>query len=149
MSRNSGLAIIEGVEMIETYRKSVLASLRLVDYPTEYRVAHPSTALRIDSGSSPTAAIALFCRTCIGDNHPRDCTGYTCPLFSYRPGADDENANKRRPGDVPTEEQYRELQRLADPDGRRAQATRERFAASRAGLASVEDDDPIDPDLGL
>lgn len=137
-------------DALETYRKTVLGSLRLVDFPTEYRIAHPSTAMRIDSGSSPTAAISLFCRTCIGDNHPRECTGYTCPLFAYRPGADDESATKRRPGDVPTEEQYRELQRLADPDGKKAQAIRERFAASREGKASDgEDDHGDDSDLGL
>lgn len=137
-------------DALETYRKAVLKSLKLVDYPTEYRVNYPSKAMRIDSGSSPTAAISLFCRTCSGDNHPRECTGYTCPLFAYRPGAEDESATKRRPGDVPTDEQYRELQRLADPDGKKAQAIRERFAASREGKASDgEDDLGDDSDLGL
>jgi hypothetical protein len=113
-------------DALATYRQTVSRSVRSDEY-NGYRVAHPGTARRIDAGASPTAAISLHCRVCSGDTHPRACVGYTCSLFPYRPGADDEGATKRRPGDVPTEAQYRELQRLADPDGAKAQAMRERM----------------------
>lgn len=122
------------------FRSSVLRSLKLQDFVNEYRVRYPGTALRIDAGNSPTSAIELKCRECSGDNHPRECPGYSCPLFPYRPGADDDGANQRRAGDVPTEEQYRELLRLADPDGLKAQAFRERVQGARASASVVDDE---------
>ena len=125
------------------YRVRVLQSLRIRDFLSEYRVRSPGIARKVDAGSSPLNAIAMKCRECIGDSHPRECTGYSCPLFPYRPGADSPNATQRREGDVPSQEQYVELLRLQDPDGAKAQAARERFGhvAQSATPATYDEDD--------
>ena len=44
--------------------------------------------------NSPTRAIRDFCVQCVGSRYAvKDCAGYTCPLYKYRPyqkGTEDE-----------------------------------------------------------
>ena len=49
-------------DTLAVFKAAVLRSLRRKDFVNEYRIRNPSTAMRIDSGSSPTAALALKCR---------------------------------------------------------------------------------------
>lgn len=109
----------------------------------------------MDYGNSKSTAIVEHCRGCmLTHGNVSDCTSKNCELFPFRPGADAEGAVVRVPGvDVPTREWYEEELRKRDPDGAKAEAARERFAASRAergGQESeevgAEEEDPS-PDL--
>ena len=105
----------------------------------------------MDYGNSKSAAIAEFCRSCmVTHGSVSDCPCVGCPLFPFRPGADAAGATARRPGiDIPTKEWYEEELRKRDPDGAKAGAARERFAASRkAGNVSEPDEGEEGPDTG-
>ena len=111
-------------------------------YTDERRVSHPSMGLRLDYANSVTLAAKEFCRQCMQARNCSDCPSRSCPLFPYRPGADDKEALQRRPGvDVPTKEWYEEQIRLKDPDGSKAAVVRERFALARAANVAVSEDD--------
>lgn len=105
-----------------------------VSFTDERRVKHPGRGLAMDYGNSKSTAITEFCRGCmLTHGNVSDCTSKDCALFPFRPGADAEGAVVRVPGvDVPTREWYEEELRKRDPDGAKAEAARERFAASRA-----------------
>ncbi len=97
------------------------------DFSAELREKFPRKAIEADHGSSRASAIHLNCRECIQASSAADCPATTCFLFPFRPGADSEGARQRKPGDVPTREQYAEMLRLRDPDGVKADAARKRF----------------------
>lgn len=84
---------------------------RPVTFSDERRLKSASRWKRIDAGQSPSGAIAEFCRNCMQTNtHVADCTSVGCPLFPYRPGADRDDAVKRRDGiDVPSQSDYDSL----------------------------------------
>lgn len=90
------------------------------------RIQHPGRGEAVDHGNSRATAIEEMCRECLGQIDCSDCTDRQCPLFPFRPGADKEGANQRKPGDVPTQAEYAELRRLQDPDGVKAQTFRDR-----------------------
>ena len=100
-------------------------------YVDERRLAYPGKGLAMDHGNSPTTAIKEFCRGCMCQRNVADCPSRRCPLFVYRPGANDEGAVQRRPEDVPSAEEYERMLQARDPDGSKANAARERFARKR------------------
>ena len=103
-----------------------------VTYTDERRAKYPGRGLAMDYGHSRVTGIEEFCRGCMCAVSVSDCPSKSCPLFPFRPGADADGATQRIPGvDVPTKEWYEEQLRLQDPDGAKADAARERFAASR------------------
>jgi len=97
------------------------------DFSAELREKYPRKALEADHGSSRASAIHLNCRECIQAVSAADCPTTTCFLFPFRPGADSEGSRQRKPGDVPSREQYEEILRLRDPDGAKAAEARKRF----------------------
>lgn len=52
------------------------------------RKKHPGLAIKADYGGSRTAAIHLFCITCMGGSRSDavSCQTKTCPLWQFRPG---------------------------------------------------------------
>lgn len=103
-------------------------------YVNTRRLQHPARGLRMDYENSRSVAIEEKCRDCMQERNCSQCTSPECPLFPYRPGADDPNATQRRPGiDVPAREHYLELIKAQDPDGRKATAARERMSQYWAG----------------
>lgn len=115
-------------------------------YANERRVKYPARSQAIDAGRSPSGAIEEMCRECMCQTDCSSCPDRACWLFPYRPGADAAGATQRTPGiDVPSPEDYAELRRLQDPDGSKAQAMREVFAAARerarGGQASTTPED--------
>lgn len=107
-------------------------------YRDELRQKHPATALKADHEASHASRIKMFCRECMQQTSAADCPDNGCFLFPSRPGADHTDANVRTADSVPSVEQYAEWIRAKDPDGSKAAAARERFAAHRA---KGEDDD--------
>lgn len=53
---------------------------------------------------TPLRAIKAWCAECSGDDHPRRCVSYKCPLFPFRLGKD--TLRKKR---VVSDEQKRRL----------------------------------------
>lgn len=100
----------------------------------------------MDYGNSRAVAIEEHCKDCMcTSGNVADCTSKKCALFPFRPGADAVGAVVRVPGvDVPTREWYEEEIRRRDPDGAKAAAARERFAASRAERMAGEDDPSVE-----
>lgn len=71
------------------------------------RITKPKLGWKTDYKRSRTAAIQLFCLTCMGGSKSdvTKCTSYNCPLWQFRPGA----KKNIKPGGIPTEDQYRQL----------------------------------------
>ena len=114
-------------------------------FSDERRAKHPGRGLAMDYDGSKTTAIVEFCRGCMVTNGSvADCTSVRCALFPFRPGADAPDAVVRKPGiDVPSREWYEEELRKRDPDGTKADAARERFAASRKQSAEGVEEDEV------
>lgn len=102
------------------------------EFVDELREKFPRMGMNVDYGKSRSSAINLFCRACIQAASAAQCPSVNCPLFLFRPGADSPDAKQRKPGDVPSQEQYEEWLRLRDPDGSKADAARERFMRTMA-----------------
>lgn len=106
------------------------------------RIQYPGRGMAMDYEKSKTVAIEEKCRDCMQERNCSLCTSPECPLFPYRPNAKDENATQRQPGyDVPTLEHYLELIKAQDPEGKKADAFRERTAQYRAGKATPSEED--------
>lgn len=74
----------------------------------DVRVARPNLGLKADHQNSRSAAIQLFCISCMGGNRKdaAECKSYNCPLW---PLEFKSSRGKRPEGIVPTEEQYQKL----------------------------------------
>ena len=106
-------------------------------YVNTRRLQYPARGLKMDYENSRSTAIEEKCRDCMQERNCSQCTSPECPLFPYRPGADDPNATQRRPGiDVPAREHYLELIKALDPDGKKATAARERMSLYRTGAVA-------------
>lgn len=91
-----------------TRKQQKLAKYNLVDQvENEVRLARPQLGMKADHKGSRTAAIHVFCISCMGGsrNDVKGCTSYVCPLWQYRPG----RTKGELPPGVPTQEQYQEL----------------------------------------
>jgi len=73
----------------------------------EMRVSHPKRGLKADYQRSRTAAIQLFCLSCMGGCRADvvACTSKICPLWQFRPGA----KKGMRPPGIPSEADYNEM----------------------------------------
>lgn len=73
----------------------------------EVRVSRPQLGLKGDYCGGRTAAIHMFCLSCMGGNRSDvvACNSYSCSLWQFRPGS---KKGVRPPG-IPTEEQYKEM----------------------------------------
>jgi len=71
------------------------------------RVSRPQLGCKADYEGSRTAAIHLFCLTCMGGSRAEvvACQSFSCPLWQFRPGR---TKGKLPPG-LPTEAQYNEM----------------------------------------
>jgi len=68
-----------------------LRDLRVSKVVAEAPGSVKNTLTKAFSGSaSPRAAIKAMCLTCVGYDREtvRNCTGYSCPLWKYRPFQD-------------------------------------------------------------
>ena len=74
----------------------------------DVRVARPNLGLKADHQNSRSAAIQLFCISCMGGNRKdaAECKSYNCPLWALEFKS---TRGKRPEGSVPTEKQYEEL----------------------------------------
>jgi len=73
----------------------------------EMRVSYPQRGLKADYQGSRTAAIQLFCLSCMGGCRADvvACTSKSCPLWQFRPGG---KKGVRPPG-IPSEADYSEM----------------------------------------
>jgi hypothetical protein len=73
----------------------------------EMRVSRPQLGKKADYAGSRTAAIQLFCLSCMGGCRADvvACASYSCPLWQFRPGG----KKGVRPAGIPTAEQYDEM----------------------------------------
>jgi hypothetical protein len=73
----------------------------------EVRVSRPQLGHKADYCGSRTAAIQMFCLSCMGGNRNDvvACASYSCPLWQFRPGG---KKGVQPPG-IPTEAQYQEM----------------------------------------
>lgn len=110
-------------------------------YVDDRRAAYPGKGLAMDHGNSATTAIKEFCRGCMCQRNVADCPSTRYPLFVYRPGANDTGAVQRKPGDVPTVEEYEAMLKARDPEGVKAAAARERFKKAKEGEGDDDDTD--------
>jgi hypothetical protein len=74
----------------------------------DVRVARPNLGLKADHKNSRSAAIQLFCISCMGGSRKdaAECKSYDCPLWALEFKA---TRGERPAGIVPTEKQYEEL----------------------------------------
>lgn len=73
----------------------------------EVRVSRPQLGCKADYQGSRTAAIHVFCLSCMGGNRNDvvACGSYSCPLWQFRPGS----KKGVRPVGIPTRAQYDEM----------------------------------------
>ena len=73
----------------------------------DMRMARPQLGLKADYCGSRTAAIQLFCLTCMGGsrNDVVACQSFSCPLWQFRPGS----KKSEKPLGIPSEPQYKEV----------------------------------------
>lgn len=73
----------------------------------EMRIQHPQRGQKADYAGSRTAAIQLFCLSCMGGCRADvvTCKSFSCPLWQFRPGS---KKGVRPPG-IPTAAQYKEM----------------------------------------
>jgi len=71
------------------------------------RVSRPKQGLKTDYCGSRSAAIGLFCLSCMGGSRSdvAACKSFSCPLWQFRPGGE----KGLQPPGIPTQEQYQEL----------------------------------------
>ena len=69
------------------------------------RLKNPKEALSADYGGSRSAAIELFCESCMGGSRSEasNCKAYTCNLWKYRPGSSKHDSPP--PGNIPSKEE--------------------------------------------
>lgn len=78
------------------------------DVAMDLRKKFPKRGLQIDYKNGRTAAIELFCLTCMGGGpdaaaSAKACQSFTCPLWRFRYGA---TKGEMPPIDLPAEEWY-------------------------------------------
>lgn len=74
----------------------------------EIRLTRPHLALKADHQNSRSAAIQMFCITCLGGNRSdaAQCKIYACPLWALE---FKKTRGERPEGEVPTEKQYKDM----------------------------------------
>lgn len=104
----------------------------------------------MDHGGSRQIAIEEHCKNCYGSTNASQCPFCDCGFFPFRPGANDPGAVQRRPGDVPSVEEYEAMIEAADPDGTKRAKRIECMQATLARQAGMESDaDSDDDDLDV
>lgn len=73
----------------------------------EVRISRPQLGQKADYCGSRTAAIQIFCLSCMGGSRSDvvACQSYSCPLWQFRPGS----KKGVRPAGIPTTDQYKAL----------------------------------------
>lgn len=73
----------------------------------EVRVSRPQLGYKADYCGSRTAAIQVFCLSCMGGsrNDVVACQSFSCPLWQFRPGG----KKGILPPGIPSEAQYQEM----------------------------------------
>ena len=73
------------------------------------RLSDPKAAMSADYEGSRSAAIDLFCESCMGGQKSlvKDCKAYTCNLWKYRPGGEGKHSFPPN-GSIPTKEDLEE-----------------------------------------
>ena len=79
------------------YKNNVENSVRLSD---------PKAAMACDYEGSRSAAIDLFCESCMGGQKSlvKECRAYSCSLWKYRPGGDGKHSFSPA-GNIPSKEE--------------------------------------------
>ena len=74
---------------------------------TDVRLKHPKLGHDADYKNSRSAAIKVFCITCMGGSRSdvKKCESFECPLWQFRPGA----TKGIKPNGIPTKEHYQKL----------------------------------------
>lgn len=73
----------------------------------EVRVSRPQLGQKADYEGSRTAAIHVFCLSCMGGSRAEvaACKSFSCPLWQFRPGRE----KGVRPAGIPTDAQYKQM----------------------------------------
>lgn len=84
----------------------------------EIRLSRPKVGFKTDYKGSRTAAIHLFCISCMGGSRADvvSCKAFSCPLWQFRPG----KKRGERPEGIPSQEQYKELLSKLSTEKRKA-----------------------------
>lgn len=73
----------------------------------EIRLKRPKLGYKADHCGSRTAAIHLFCISCVGGDRVEaaKCQSLSCPLWQFRPG----RKKGKTPEGIPSKQQYTEM----------------------------------------